>query len=174
MSIFFTRRLAVILAVVVLCGCASLGPKVQGETDAVSWKATDMKLELRPVQGGIRYFYAFNLIVRESQGASLTFNEIVTTIYQPGLNSWTGTYRGDWKLGPRDAFRVPLQSTISCPRTEGNCVGTNVPIPLWRITLTGMDDKAKPVKAVIDLSLPADPPPSTDRSSDAVPPIKLR
>lgn len=154
-----------------LSGCAALGPKVQGETEAVSWKATDMRLELRP---GNRYFYTFNLVVREMRGATLRFNEIVTTIYQPGLGPWTGTYRGDWKLGPREAFRLPLQSTISCVSAVPNCQGTNVPVPLWRITMTGTDDKAQPVKAVIDLTLPADPPPSTDRSSDAVPPISLR
>ena len=42
--------------VVLLSGCASLGPRVQGETEAVSWKATDMKLELRPTGSGNRYF----------------------------------------------------------------------------------------------------------------------
>ena len=40
--------------------------------------------------------------------------------------------------------------------------------------MTGTDDQARPVKAVMDLSLPADPSPSADRSSDAAPPIKLR
>jgi hypothetical protein len=170
------RRFSILVcAVVVFLGaCASLGPKVQGENGAVSWKATDMKLELRPAQGGPRYFYTFNLIVQERQGARLTFNEIVTTLYQPGTGPWTGTYRGAWKLGPHEAFRLPLQSTLSCLSTTPNCTGTNVPIPLWRITMSGTDDKAQPVKAVIDLSLPADPPPSGDRSSDGVPPISLR
>jgi len=166
-----TVSLVVCSLVVVLSGCASLGPKVQGENEIVSWKATDMKLELRP---GNRYFYTFNLVVRETRGSPLTFNEIVTTIYQPGVGPWTGTYRGNWKLGPREAFRVPLQSTISCLPTTQSCLGTNVPVPLWRITMTGTDANAKPVKAVMDLSLPADPPPSSDRSSDAVPPISLR
>ena len=160
--------------VVLLCSCASLGPRVQGETEVLSWKATDMRLELRPVQGGNRYFYTFNLVVRETRGTALRFNEIVTTIYQPGIGPWTGKYQGDWRLAPREAFRVPLQSTINCLSTTPNCLGTNVPVPLWRITMTGTDDKAQPIKAVIDLSLPADPPPSSDHSSDAVPPISLR
>ena len=164
----------VCLLVTLLSGCASLGPKVQGETEAISWKATDMKLELRPTSNGNQYFYTFNLVVRESHGHTLKFNEIVTTIYQPGVGPWTGKYRGDWTLAPREAFRVPLQSTISCLSTTPNCLGTNVPVPLWRITMTGTDDQARPVKAVMDLSLPADPSPSSDRSSDAVPPIKLR
>ena len=176
MFIPFLRRSASIFlcALVLLSGCASLGPKVQGETEAVSWKATDMKLELRPTSNGNRYFYTFNLVVRETRGSTIKFNEIVTTIYQPGVGPWTGTYQGDWPLGPREAFRVPLQSTISCLSTTPNCLGTNVPVPLWRITMTGTDDQARPVKAVMDLSLPADPPASTDRSSDAVPPIRLR
>ena len=133
-----------------------------------------MKLELRPTSTGNRYFYTFNLVVRETHGHTLKFNEIVTTIYQPGLGPWTGKYQGDWTLAPREAFRVPLQSTISCLSTTPNCQGTNVPVPLWRIKMTGTDDQARPVNAVMDLSLPADPSPSPDRSSDAVPPIKLR
>ena len=168
-------RFVLMLAVcLLLCGCATLGPKVQGETEDLSWKATDMKLELRPAQGGNRYFYTFNLVVRETRGHSLTFNEIVTTIYQPGIGPWTGTYPGEWRLGAGEAFRVPLQSTISCAPNTQSCLGTNVPIPLWRIKMSGKDEKDRPVKAVIDLTLPGDPPPSSDRSSDAVPPIKLR
>ena len=170
-----TRRLLPLLFLIgVLGGCASFGPKTQGETDTISWKATDMKLELRPVRGGNQWFYTFNLIVRETRGTPVTFNELITTIYQPGVGPWTGTYRGEWKLGPHEAFRVPLQSTISCLSTTPNCLGSNVPVPLWRITLSGSDGNARPVKAVMDLSLPADPPPSSDRSSDAVPPISLR
>jgi hypothetical protein len=40
--------------------------------------------------------------------------------------------------------------------------------------MNGKVEKDRPIKAVIDLTLPGDPPPSSDRSSDAVPPIKLR
>src|SRR5207248_11537117 len=56
----------------------------------------------------------------ETHGSALKFNEIVTTIYQPGVGPWTGTYHGDWALGPREAFRVPLQSTIDRKSTRLN------------------------------------------------------
>jgi len=166
--------LSLAFLVVLLPSCAALGPRIQGQTEAVSWKATDLKLELRPAGGGMRWFYTFNLMVREARGTGLTFDEIVTTIYQPGVGPWTGTYQGTWPLGAHDAFRIPLQSTISCLSTTPNCSGPNVPIPLWRVTLTGKDENARPVKAVIDLSLPADPPVSTDNTSQSVRPIKLR
>jgi hypothetical protein len=169
-----TRPLLAYSLVVLLGGCAALGPKTQGETEAVAWKATDMRLELRPVGNTNSWFYTFNLLVRESRGTGITFDEIVTTIYQPGVGPWTGTYPGTWRLEPRAAFRLPLQSTISCLSTTPNCLGTNVPVPLWRITMSGRDDQQRPVKAVMDLSLPADPPPSPDTAAQAAPFIKLR
>jgi len=169
-----TLRPFILVALLLVNGCAALGPRVQGEADAVSWKATDLRLELRPGAGGNRWFYTFNLVVRETRGTGVTFNEIVTTIYQPGLGPWTGTYQGNWRLDPHAGFRLPLQSTISCLSTTPNCLGTNVPIPLWRITLSGKDDTNRAVKSVIDLSLPADPPPSMDTTAQSVPPISLR
>ena len=158
-----------------LPSCAALGPKTQGQTEAVSWKATDLRLERRPVPSGInQWFYTFNLIVHESRGTKLTFSEIKTTIYQPGIGPWTGTYQGSWPLAAGDEFRIPLQSTISCPGNSTSCLGTNVPIPLWRITLTGSDANARPVKTIIDVTLPADPPPSASETSRSVRPIKLQ
>ena len=158
-----------------LPSCAALGPRLQGQTEAVSWKATDLRLERRPVANGTnQWFYTFNLIVHEARGTSLTFDQIVTTIYQPGVGPWTGTYQGSWPLAAGDEFRVPLQSTISCQGLATGCMGPNVPIPLWRVTLTGTDGNARPVKSVIDISLPADPPVAPADTSQSVRPIRLR
>ena len=171
------RRILFRLALLALFlpSCAALGPKTQGQTESVSWKATDLRLERRPVPSGInQWFYTFNLIVHESRGTKLTFSEIKTTIYQPGIGPWTGTYQGSWPLAAGDEFRVPLQSTISCPGLATSCMGPNVPIPLWRVTLTGTDGNARPVKSVIDISLPADPPVAPADTSRSVRPIRLR
>jgi hypothetical protein len=41
---------------------------------------------------------------------------------------------------------------------KGDCSGTLMPIPLWRVTLRGTDDAGRRVRTVIDVHLPADPP----------------
>src|SRR6266513_2481281 len=161
--------LATGLIVLTLPACAAFAPRVQGQTDILGWQATDLSY----------WLYSFNLLVREIRGAAVTFNEIETTVYQPGIGPWTGKYLGSWRLEAGDQFRIPLQSSIVChPVAGGTCLGTNVPIPLWRITLGGTEDNGRPVRTILDLSLPPDPPspPQTTSTSirgiDLVPPKK--
>ena len=65
-------------------GCATLGPRIRGTTDVVAWQATDLKLEQRDNRGRRLWYYTFDLVVSEIRGTPVTFNEIETTIYQPG------------------------------------------------------------------------------------------
>lgn len=157
--------------VVVLGACATLGPRTQGQNDVMTWQATDLQLE-REVDG--RWTYAFQLVIRNVRGTGITFTEIELAIYQPGITPYTARYRGTWRLDASDAFRIPLSSTITCPGGEGECSGSSVPIPLWQIVMHGKDDGGQPVKAAIDLSLPADPPAPSQTTSKSVRPIRLR
>jgi hypothetical protein len=75
---------------VLLSACATLGPRIQGQTELVAWQATDLKLEQRI--GGGRWSYTFELLIRETRGMAVTFSMIETAIYQPGAGSWTGRY----------------------------------------------------------------------------------
>jgi hypothetical protein len=154
---------------VLLPGCAALAPRIEGTTDIVAWQATDLSLERRATG----WYYTFNLLVREVRGTDLTFNEIETIIYQPGINPYKARYRGEWRLEAKDQFRIPLLATMSCHQVVPNCTGTNVPIPLWRITMSGTDGHGEPVKTVIDLTLPADPPSPPQTSSKEVRAIAL-
>lgn len=174
-SFWLSRLTPLTLATVaVLSACATLGPRVQGQTDAAEWQATDLVLERRAVGGRDLWYYAFELRIQETRGIGVTFSEIETTIYQPGLTPWTGRYRGTWRLGAKDQFRIPLQSTVSCPPTAGGaCLGSNVPIPLWQVVMQGKDDRGQAVRAVIDLSLPADPPAPPQTTSKSVRAITL-
>jgi len=167
------------LIALALPACAAFAPRVQGQTDILAWQATDLSLERKTFNTQSYWLYSFNLLVREIRGAAVTFNEIETTTYQPGIGPWTGKYRGSWRLEAGDQFRIPLESSIVChPTSGGTCLGTNVPIPLWRITMGGTDDNGRPVRTITDLSLPPDPPspPQTTSTSvrgiDLVPPKK--
>ena len=107
------------------------------------------------------------------RGTGITFTEIETTIYQPGAGSGTRRYRGTWRLDAQDQFRIPLVSSLSCHPSFDSCLGTNVPIRLWRIRMSGTDDRGQPATAVIDLSLPADPPSPPATTSKSVREITL-
>lgn len=166
--------IAALTALLLGTACATLGPRIEGRSDPVAWQATDLTLAQRPVGGGSLWLYSFELLVREVGGVGLTFNEIETVIYQPGTTAWSARYRGSWRLDAGDQFRIPLQSTLSCPPTAGGmCSGANVPIPLWRIRMSGTDDRGQPSAVVIDLSLPADPPSPPATTSKSVRAITL-
>jgi hypothetical protein len=53
------------------------------------------------------------------------------------------------------------------------CSGTQVPIPLWQVRMSGTDDRGQPVTTVIDLSLPPDPPATPATTSKSVREITL-
>jgi hypothetical protein len=159
--------------VVLLPACATFGPRIQGQTDLVAWQATDLQLEQKDVGGRRLWFYSFELLIRETRGIPVTFDEIETTVYQPGASPWTGRYQGSWKLDARDEFRIPLSSTLFCHPSADVCGGPSVPIPLWQILMRGLDDRGQAVRTVIDLSLPPDPPSGPQTTSKSVRAITL-
>jgi hypothetical protein len=163
----------VVLAAILVSGCASLGPRVQGETELVAWEATDLKLEQRDLGGRKLWYYSFQLLIRETRGTAITFTEIETIIYQPGTGSGQARYRGSWKLDAHDRFRIPLHSTLACHFSYDSCSGTNVPIPLWHIVMRGTDARGQALRTTIDISLPADPPATPEKTSKAVRAITL-
>src|SRR5690242_16368993 len=105
-----TCRLAIagLTVLLLLAACATLGPRIEGRADPIAWQATDLALAPRAVGERTLWYYTFELLVREVGGTGLTFNEIQIAIYQPGTGSWSGRYRGVWRLDPNDQFRIPL------------------------------------------------------------------
>jgi hypothetical protein len=141
-----------------LSACASLRPLTEGSAPGLAWHTADVALERKTSDTRSWWEYSFSLVVQETQGTALTFNEVKTTVYQPGLNPWSPTYRGVWELPANASFRIPLSVGVGCLHGVPNCTGSNVPIPLWRITMIGRTAGGEPIRYVIDLRMPADPP----------------
>jgi len=140
------------LMILTIAGCAALGPRTEGVAGPIRYRATDLELARRTIDNRELWFYSFSVHVTELQGRELVFNEIETTVYQPGTRPWSPVYRGKWKLPAHGELRIPLATTLACRGPEGNCSGPNVPMPLWQITLTGTDDRDEPIRLVIDLT----------------------
>jgi hypothetical protein len=156
------RRIVVSLLAVLTTGCATLGPRTEGVTGAIAYQATDMEQRYN--------LYSFNVVIKETQGTAITFNEIHVKAYQPGLSPWTPRYRGTWTLPANGQFRIPLSVRVTC--TGSQCQSTNMN-PLWQITMTGTSERGQPIRAVIDLRLPGDPPVPPVATSKDVPAITL-
>jgi hypothetical protein len=144
-------------------GCASTPARIDGISGAVVWRATDLELDNRS--------YRFSLLLTETQDVGITFTEIKATIYQPGTNSWIGTFNGTWRLDPKGQMRIPLSSSLRCP--SGVCGGPGSPMPLWQLVLFGRNDHGRLAKVVIDITLPADPSMVRAETAKDVPPIRL-
>src|SRR5207245_4551638 len=104
---------------VALLSCAAFEPRIQGQTDRLAVQAAGLSLEQKTVNTRSQWYYSFNLLVREVRGTAVTFNEIEMTIYQPGVDAWTGRYRGNWRLEAKDQFRIPLVSGLFCHPSAG-------------------------------------------------------
>ena len=148
-------RWLVLAVVTILAGCATLGPRTSGVDGPFEWQAVDLKLDRKDLSSP--WVYAFTLEVRDTQGRSVTFTEMARQLYQPGTGSASGTQKGTWTIPAGGVLRIPMWSSLRCGGVEGNCSGTLVPVPLWKITLTGTDAASREVRAIIDLRLPADP-----------------
>ena len=164
---------ALIALLVGVSACSTLGPLTEGSAPGLAWYTADAGLTRKSVDAHSWWEYSFSLVVKETHGRALTFNEIKTTVYQPNVNPWSPTYRGVWELPANDSFRIPLSVSLSCPHVVPNCQGPNVPIPLWRITMNGRSAAGEPVRYVIDLRMPPDPPTAPTTTAASIRAISL-
>jgi hypothetical protein len=110
---------ALIAVPLLVSACASLGPLTDGSAPGLIWHTADAGLTRRSLDTRSWWEYSFSLVVKETQGLSVS---------------------------------------LSCPHVAPNCGGPNVPIPLWRITMVSRSAAGEPIRYVIDLRMPADPP----------------
>jgi uncharacterized protein YceK len=151
------RRLcAAVVVLIAIQGCATLGSQTSGVDGPIEWRALDLKLDRKDLSSP--WVYSFTLELRNTLTRRITFTEMERKLYQPGTGSHVATTKGQWVVPAGLTLRLPMWSSLRCGGVEGNCSGTLMPIPLWKITFTGTDESGQDVRAVIDLRLPADPP----------------
>ena len=144
------------LLVLVVAGCAAY-IRTEGVSGPVAWRATDLALSKRIIDGRERDVYSFALVLKETKGIGITFTRLERTYYEPTIHGTPVVQSGRWILRPNGELRVPFSSYIYCPQWADICHKPGVTAPLWNVILTGTDDRGQPVRLVIDVALPPDP-----------------
>ncbi len=157
MSGFLTLVFLVMLA----SGCAALSPNIEGTVGAIRWHVADLS------GGNAAGAYRFTLVLAETQGLGVQIANIGWRAYQPGMIPASGfiacsqmaqvwwppfpkcpEWKG-WRLAANEELRIPLSLGMVC---VSNCSPFN---PVWEVTVAGTNDQGQPVRAVIDIRLPA-------------------
>jgi len=163
---------AALLAVcvnVVLTACTLPSPRLDAEPAPIAWQATDFRVITRMVDGVERTFYTFLLVLEETQGNGITLTQLDYTTYHPGFAVLPASERTAilWKLRPYGELRQFFYSSPCCSGARFGIQGRLA--PAWHILLTGTNDRGQPVRMVIDLSLPPQPPVLAQRQAVAPP-----
>ena len=159
---------AALLAVcvtIVLTACTTPSPRRDAEPASIAWQATDFRAITRTVDGVERTLYTFMLVLEETQGSGITFTQLDSTTYPPGFAVLPTSERTAifWKLRPYGELRQFFYSSPCCFEARFGIQGRLA--PAWHILLTGTNNHGQPVRLVIDLSLPPQPPVLTQRQA---------
>lgn len=171
-SIPLAGVLLVLCMGIVVPGCTT---HLQGVSGPVAWQAADLRVAARSAAGAARDIYAFTLILAETQGAAITFTQLDYTVSQPDVNAAGATHSSSilWKLRPRGELRHPFSFYWYCADIQ--CRDLAPTAPWYNLVLTGSDDRGQPVRVVIDIRLPSNPPqlkPGRPQESPAAPPLQ--
>ena len=148
-EVLTSRALVAALVLTAWSGCASPGSRTAGVDSLIEWQAVDHRLDRKDLDSP--WVYSFALQLRDTQGRRVTYTAIERHLYQPGVGTSSATVTGTWVIpAGGGVLRLPVWSSLRCGTGQGNCSGDLVPVPLWRITLTGVNDAGRHVRTVVD------------------------
>src|SRR5262245_23496472 len=139
-----------------MAGCAT-ATRTEGTSGPLAWRATDMAVVTRTIQGQATDTYAFNLFVRNIGNQQLNLTKMSRTLYLVGGSQPSNTsVSGRWELGPGGEWKFPLYSYTHCSASQG-CTERGSQQPMWQIVLTGTDEQNRPVESRFEIILPHQP-----------------
>ena len=112
------RMFLALLLGVVIASCASVGFRTEGASGPVAWQATDLRIIQRPIPGDATRekgdHYTFTLVLRETQGTTITFTHMAWAVYQPDTAPASSESTGQWSLRPHGELRWPFSNYMYC------------------------------------------------------------
>jgi clan AA aspartic protease (TIGR02281 family) len=160
------RVLLTFSAALIIAGCAERQIHVTGASGPVAWQVTDFRIVTRSMQGTPRDLYTFTLVLQETQGTALTFQQVVSRLTHPSIPTLPQQSTILWQLRPhgelRQPFAFPLCITDACKHAAA--------MAPWSLDLAilGTDQRQQPLRVVINTRLPNAP--TAPSLSSAVPP----
>ena len=135
-----------LVALTATSSCAKPIYQTAGTVGPLRWQAVDVENIRRTVDGQESDGQEFTLVLRESQGVGITFNHVEFDTFKPGYETIPGAIT--------DRLELPAHCELYLTFSS-----TGVTDPIWTITLTGNDERGRPVKFTIDLVVSAEPSP---------------
>jgi CHAT domain-containing protein len=152
---------AVLVAVTLAAGCATVTAPQQGVSGPVAWRVEDVRVSDDPAQGTRLWHYT--LVLRETAGVGVTF-ERVATLSRPGAGQPSSREeRGRLRLEPFAELRLSLSDGVRAPGTAFSALAAES-LPISR-TFHGISDGGRPVSVRADYVLPSAPPRATEVST---------
>jgi len=149
------RVLLTLCAVLVVIGCPEHQARVIGASGPIAWQVTDFRIVARSVQGTQRDLYSFTLVLQETQGTTITFQQVVSRLTHPSIPTVPQQSTVLWQLRPhgelRQPFSFPLCTTDACKQAAATAP--------WSLDLAllGTDQRQQPFRVVIHTRLPNAP-----------------
>lgn len=149
------RGLLMLAAALYVTACAARSAHLAGVSGPVAWQVTDVRLVERWVDGTARDFYSFTLVLNETAGTALTFQQVVSRLRHPSIPTVPQQAPVRWALRPygelRHPFIFPWCTTDVCKQGA-----TGTPWS-YDLLLLGIDDQGQPIRVVVTARLPAQP-----------------
>src|SRR5215831_17316437 len=102
------RVLLTLWAVLVVTGCPERQAHVTGVSGPIVWQVTDFRIVARSVQGTPRDLYSFTLVLQETQGTTITFQQVVSRLTHPSIPTVPQQSTVFWQLRPHGELRQPF------------------------------------------------------------------
>jgi clan AA aspartic protease (TIGR02281 family) len=149
------RVLLTLSAALIITGCTERQVHVTGVSGAIVWQVTDFRIVERSVQGTPRALYTFTLVLQETQGTAMAFQQVVSRLTHPSIPTLPQQSTILWQLHPhgelRQPFFFPLCTTDACKHAAA--------MAPWSLDLAllGIDQRQQPLRVVINTRLPNTP-----------------
>ena len=95
-------------ATLVIAGCAERQVHVTGVSGPIVWQVTDFRIVERTVHGAPRALYTFTLVIQETQGIAMAFQQVVSRLTHPSIPTLPQQSSVLWQLRPHGELRQPF------------------------------------------------------------------
>lgn len=138
-----------------VAGCAAVNHQREGVAGPIVWRTDDIGVVTRQIDGKDADVYTFTLVIRENEGAAITFTTIETAVDdRVAIMGAPSIERGTWNLPRYGEWRISFPWSMSCLHVPGFCAPFQTVAPSWHIRMIGTNEHGRPIDIHISVELP--------------------